>query len=50
MYRHESDEAKVFKCDQCPRKYAKQYLLEQHKFIHVPPEERQFICDDCGKA
>ncbi|XP_055838411.1 transcription factor grauzone-like [Episyrphus balteatus] len=47
---HQTDEEKTFKCPYCPKKYAKQYLLDHHSVKHVPQDECTFFCAECGKG
>ncbi|XP_055844639.1 gastrula zinc finger protein xFG20-1-like [Episyrphus balteatus] len=47
---HHNDELKTFQCEFCPKKFAKQYLLDQHSVRHVPENEFTFICSECGKG
>lgn len=46
---HEPDEAKVFKCNLCSKKFVRQYQLNHHKINHELPPEKKFSCDECGK-
>lgn len=47
---HQTEELKTFHCPYCPKKYAKQYLLDHHKVKHVPQGECKFFCAECGKG
>ncbi|XP_055918365.1 zinc finger protein 729-like [Eupeodes corollae] len=47
---HQTEELKTFQCDYCPKKFAKQYLLDQHSVKHVPENEFTFICSECKKG
>lgn len=47
---HAPGDVKTFQCDQCPRKYLKQYQLNIHKKKHIPKGASQYKCDECGKG
>ncbi|XP_067634180.1 transcription factor grauzone isoform X2 [Eurosta solidaginis] len=47
---HAPDGELQFSCDQCPKKFPRKHLLEQHVGSHVPMEERTFICDQCPNS
>ncbi|XP_073813942.1 transcription factor grauzone-like [Musca autumnalis] len=46
---HAPEEERTFACDLCPKKFARQNLLELHKPSHIPREQWQFFCDECPK-
>lgn len=47
---HQTDDAMTFQCPFCPKKYAKQYLLDHHTVKHIPQDECTFFCSECGKG
>ncbi|XP_036346539.1 transcription factor grauzone-like, partial [Rhagoletis pomonella] len=47
---HAPEEELTFACDQCPKKYSRQKLLDLHLASHVPMSERTFICDQCPNS
>ncbi|XP_017865891.1 PREDICTED: transcription factor grauzone [Drosophila arizonae] len=46
LLKHQPDEQKKFMCEHCPKRYTKQYLLDQHRIIH---KERNVPCDICER-
>ncbi|XP_073813572.1 grauzone [Musca autumnalis] len=44
---HAPEEERTFACDLCPKKFARQNLLELHKPSHIPREQWEFFCDKC---
>ncbi|XP_016991527.1 transcription factor grauzone [Drosophila rhopaloa] len=46
LLKHHPEEEKTFMCEQCPKRYTKQYLLDQHRVIH---KERNVVCDLCER-
>ncbi|XP_030373782.1 transcription factor grauzone [Scaptodrosophila lebanonensis] len=46
LLKHQPDEEKTFKCEHCPKRYTKQYLLDQHRIIH---QERTLPCEICDR-
>ncbi|XP_005179367.1 transcription factor grauzone [Musca domestica] len=44
---HAPEEERTYACDLCPKKFARQNLLELHKPSHIPREQWQFFCDKC---
>uniref|UniRef100_A0A1A9ZVK5 LNR domain-containing protein n=1 Tax=Glossina pallidipes TaxID=7398 RepID=A0A1A9ZVK5_GLOPL len=47
LIKHQKDEDKTFTCHQCPKKFVRKYLLEQHKmFAHG---DRTTTCKSCNK-
>ncbi|XP_068146515.1 transcription factor grauzone [Drosophila tropicalis] len=46
LLKHQPDEEKTFMCENCPKRYTKQYLLDQHRIIH---KERNVPCDICER-
>ncbi|KAH8407498.1 hypothetical protein KR222_003647 [Zaprionus bogoriensis] len=46
LLKHQPDEQKTFICEHCPKRYTKQYLLDQHRIIH---KERNVPCDICER-
>ncbi|XP_037902467.1 transcription factor grauzone-like isoform X3 [Hermetia illucens] len=47
---HDPVDIKIFHCDQCPKRYAKQYQLNHHKKTHLEKNRTDFTCDECGKG
>ncbi|XP_037951055.1 transcription factor grauzone-like [Teleopsis dalmanni] len=50
LLKHTPDEEKTFKCDSCPKKFAKLYLLTLHRSIHSSQEEYTHVCEICKKC
>ncbi|KAH8260976.1 hypothetical protein KR044_001317 [Drosophila immigrans] len=46
LLKHQPEEEKTFMCEHCPKRYTKQYLLDQHRIIH---KERTVPCDLCDR-
>ncbi|KAM8714186.1 hypothetical protein ACLKA7_014341 [Drosophila subpalustris] len=46
LLKHQPEEEKTFMCEHCPKRYTKQYLLDQHRIIH---KERNVPCDLCDR-
>ncbi|EDW02178.1 GH20040 [Drosophila grimshawi] len=46
LLKHQPDEQKKFMCEHCPKRYIKQYLLDQHRIIH---KERNVPCNICDR-
>ncbi|XP_034106037.1 transcription factor grauzone [Drosophila albomicans] len=46
LLKHQPEEEKTFICEHCPKRYTKQYLLDQHRIIH---KERTVPCDLCDR-
>ncbi|KAH8371987.1 hypothetical protein KR093_009585 [Drosophila rubida] len=46
LLKHQPEEEKTFMCEHCPKRYTKQYLLDQHRVIH---KERTVPCDLCDR-
>ncbi|ALC42066.1 CG15073, partial [Drosophila busckii] len=46
LLKHQPDEEKKFICEHCPKKFTKQYLLDQHRVVH---QERNVPCDLCNR-
>lgn len=44
---HPTEDELKFHCDQCPKKFAKKYMLEFHKGYHIPIHERKYVCEEC---
>lgn len=42
-------EEKHFSCDKCDKKFIQKYLLDKHLLRHLPPSEKKFQCQECGK-
>lgn len=51
MDKHIPIDQRQFKCDECDKKFARQFKLDQHKKLrHIREEDKKFVCDQCGKG
>jgi KRAB domain-containing zinc finger protein len=48
--RHKTDEARPFKCNQCPATFKILNHLRSHQKIVHSQAEKQFSCDNCNKG
>lgn len=44
--KHNSEIAKPWKCDKCPKTFAKSHLLHSHKLQHAT--EKPYLCPNSG--
>lgn len=45
-----SHDEELHSCDVCKKRFQNKYFLQTHKRIHVPEEERKFLCTVCDKS
>lgn len=50
MKQHLPNKEREFECQQCPLRFALKSQLTNHEASHLTPDEKRFICDECGKA
>lgn len=39
----------LYKCEHCSKSFEKKFKLDRHKLSHLRPEEKKYVCDECGK-
>ncbi|XP_067631679.1 transcription factor grauzone isoform X2 [Eurosta solidaginis] len=47
LIKHQPEEEKQFQCEHCSKRFARPYILDQHRLTH---EERKFHCEVCKKG
>lgn len=51
MDKHVPLDERNYHCDECDKKFARKYKLDQHKKLrHAKAEDKKYVCDQCGKG